>query len=237
MSLRLHSAVEYTAGPDGPDPQPPHHVDIVDRLLERAARRDAAAGPGPDLVVLVYAEADTQGHKTTASHLNLHTGGAAHSFALTAPGTGGPFAALRVADACARTGRGSSSLLALVERAGADGASAASGVLLHLDAGPGYGVADTLSVPLAELADACAALVPERGRLLLVLGPGTDRAAAPIPRTDVRTPPADSSSTAVWRLLATESEAWREQYPVVALCAADPETGTAHLAVLRDLDR
>ncbi|MFI6358559.1 hypothetical protein ACIBJF_39500 [Streptomyces sp. NPDC050743] len=237
MSLRLHNAVEYTAGPDDPDLQPLHHVDIVDRLLERAAQRETAVGPGPDLVVLVYSDADTQGHKTTASHLNLRTGGAAHSFALTAPGTGGPFAALRVADACARTGRGSSSVLALVERAGADGVSVASGVLLRLDGGPGYGVAATLSVPLTELADSCAALAPERGRMLLVLGPGTDPAAAPIPRTDIRTPPADSSSTAVWRLLATESEAWREQYPVVALCAADPETGTGHLAVLRDLDQ
>ncbi|POX46504.1 hypothetical protein [Streptomyces sp. Ru72] len=237
MSLRLHSAVEYAAGPPGLDRPPLHHADIVDRLLERAAEPEPAAGPGPDLVVLVYAAPDTQGHKTTASHLNLRTGGAAHSFALTVQGTGGPFAALRVAEACARTGRGSSSVLALVECAGAEGVSAASGVLLRLDGQPGYGVAETRSVPLDRLADACAALVPEKGRLLLVLGPGTDPEAAPAQRTDVRTPPPDSSCTAVWRLLARESEAWREQYPVVALCAADPDTRTGHLAVLRDLDQ
>lgn len=240
MSLRLHSAVEYTHEPDGRDRPPLHHADIVDRLLERTERTERtepAAGTGQDLVVLVYADADTQGHKTTASHLNHRTGGDAHSFALTARGAGGPFTALRVADAYARTGRGSSSLLALVECAGADGASAASGVLLRLDGRPGYGVAETRSLPLGELADACAALVPEEGRLLLVLGPGTDPGTAPAERTDIGVPPSDSSSTAVWRLLARQAPTWREQYPVVALCAADPDTGTGHLAVLRELDR
>ncbi|MEV7525552.1 hypothetical protein [Streptomyces sp. NPDC091371] len=237
MSLRLDTAVEYAAEPAGPDAPPVHHVDLVDRLLERAPEPEPAAGPGPDLVVLVYAAADTQGHKTTASHLNRRTGGAAHSFALTGQGAGGPFTALRVADACARTGRGSSSVLALVECAGADGASVASGVLLRLDGSPGFGVAETTSVPLDRLAEACAALVPEEGRLLLVLGPGTDPGVAPAERTDIRTTPSDSSCTAVWRLLARESESWREQYPVVVLCAADPATGTGHLAVLRDLDQ
>ncbi|WP_052441696.1 hypothetical protein [Streptacidiphilus anmyonensis] len=232
MSLRLHGVAQHVE-PAGSDALPLFHADLVDRLLTVAPQ---PAEPGPDLVVLVNAAPDTQGHKTTASWLNLRTGGAAHSFALTGQGVGGPFTALRVADACARTGRGGSALLAVVECAGADGASDASGVLLRLDDRAGGAAVEVAAVPTKELAGELAALVPERGQLLLVLGPGTDPGVAPGERTEVRTAPETSSCTAVWRVLATKWAASRDRCPVVALCAADPVTATTHLAVLRDLD-
>ncbi|WP_406168237.1 hypothetical protein [Streptomyces sp. NBC_00996] len=233
MNLRLHTAVEHVETP-APDAPPPQHTELVDRLLARAPEEPDA--PAPDLVALVYAVPDPQGHKTTASYLNHRTGGAAHGFALTDQGVGGPFTALRVADAYARTGRCSAPMVAVVESGGTAGATAASGVLLRLDGRTGFGLADTATVPVARLAEAWAELVPERGRLLLVLGPGTDPGAAPAERTDVRAAPTDSSCTAVWRLLAREAESWRGRYATVALCAVDPATGTGHLAVLRDLD-
>lgn len=263
MSLRLRSAVEHVETP-AVGVAPPQHTELVERLLARVPEKPDA--PAPDLVALVYAVADPQGHKTTASHLNHRTGGAAHGFALTDQGVGGPFIALRVARAYARTGRGTAPLVAVVESGGTAGASAASGVLLRLDGsdgrdgrrevdgadgaggrrgpdgpdGPegrgGLALADTVAVPVDRLAQAWAELVPEKGRLLLVLGPGTDPGAAPAERTDVRTAPADSSCTAVWRLLAQEAESWRGRYATVALCAVDTATGTGHLAVLRDLD-
>ncbi len=248
MSLRLRSVVEHVETPAA-GAAPPQHTELVERLLARVPEDPDA--PAPDLMALVYAVADPQGHKTTASHLNHRTGGAAHGFALTDQGVGGPFIALRVAGAYARTGRGTAPLVAVVESGGTAGASAASGVLLRLGGpdgldgpggpdGPGgrggLALADTVAVPVDRLAEAWAELVPAKGRLLLVLGPGTDPGAAPAERTDVRTAPADSSCTAVWRLLAQEAESWRGRYATVALCAVDTATGTGHLAVLRDLD-
>ncbi|MCX3062137.1 hypothetical protein [Streptomyces beihaiensis] len=220
--------------PAGP-PAPAGHTRLVDLLAEQLPE----SVMGPDLVLLTYARPEDSGFKTVASYLNLRTGGDAHSFALCGQDLGAPFSALRVADAYERTGQSSKSLLAVLDCAPTDaaerfdGAPADSGVLLAFDTSPGPGTVDTVvSVGSTELAARLAKLVPDSGRLLVVLGPGVDPGAVPAQGADPHTC-SEGYATGVWSALAQHWTQWQSTYPVVVLCATEPDSGTSHLLVLR----
>ncbi|MFF4412799.1 hypothetical protein ACFYY8_09710 [Streptosporangium sp. NPDC001559] len=214
------------------------HANLIDRLVERAS----LAAFGPDLALLTYAVPDDFPYKTVSTYLNTVTGGKAHSVALSGQGLGAPFTALRVASAYERTGQSLRSLVAVVEcatPADADRPEPAevdSGVLLAFDGQPGTGVVDTVYLfdRPQELASRLAELVPESGRLLVVLGPGGDPAVVPDSGSDLHRAAAGSYCTSVWLALARHWAVWEGVYPVVALCDTDPVSGTSHLAVLRN---
>lgn len=221
MTVRL--CFTGSVAPTAADPDT-GHLRLVDRLLE-GAPAGAADGVGADLVLLAYGRADRYGHQTVASYLNMRTGGAAHSFALSGQGVGSPFAALRVADSYHRTGRSRRALIGIVE-CSQSGAPADSAVLLSLAEGPGFGLAEpVLSGSPRELADRLAAMPADA---LTVLG-----AAAGVPaRTEVLRADPAAACTGVWQELARNWARWRETYSAVALCDVDPVTGTGHVAVL-----
>jgi hypothetical protein len=117
--MSLHRETLSTVHAAGPRP----HGELVDDLLDHAGPLDGR----PDLVILTYDEADTQGALTVASHLNHRTGGAAHSFGLTGVGPDGGAAAATIAEAYHRAGRSDYALVAVID--------GGSGVLLRLSAG------------------------------------------------------------------------------------------------------
>ncbi|MCU7825072.1 hypothetical protein [Kitasatospora sp. DSM 101779] len=221
--------------PDG-QPAPTGHARLVDLLVDQVPEADT----GPDLVLLAYARPEASGFKTVASYLNMRTGGDAHSLALCGQGLGAPFSAVRVAGAYERTGQSSKSLLAILDCAPADAADrpdaspADSGVLLTFDTGSGAGAVDTVvSVGSAELASRLAELVPEGGRLLVVLGPGGDPGAVPAQGADLHRASGEGHGTGVWSALVQHWTEWESAYPVVVLCDTDPGSDTSHLLVLR----
>ncbi|WP_159400923.1 hypothetical protein [Streptomyces sp. NRRL B-24484] len=222
-------------GPDG-QPAPAGHTRLVDLLVDQVPE----TGTGPDLVMLAYARPEDSGFKTVASYLNLRTGGDAHSFALCGQDLGAPFSAMRVAGAYERTGQSKRSLLAILDCApadevtGADGPSNDSGVLLTFDTGAGPGTVDTVvSVGSGELAARLAELVPDGGRLLVVLGPDGDPGAVPAQGADLHRAPREGRGTGVWSALVRHWSEWEGAYPVVVLCDTETASGTSHLLVLR----
>ncbi len=224
----------------GEQPAATGHTRLVDLLVDQVPE----AAMGPDLVLLSYARPEVSGFKTVASYLNLRTGNEAHSFALCGQDLGAPFSAMRVAGAYERTGRSSKSLLAILDCAPddaaeqaaeqLDGSPADSGVLLTFDTSTGPGAVDSVgSVGSAELASRLADLVPDRGRLLVVLGAGGDPGAVPPEGADLHRVSSAGRSTGVWTALVQHWTEWERGYPVVVLCDTEPGSGTSHLLVLR----
>ncbi|MFI5688935.1 hypothetical protein [Streptomyces sp. NPDC051636] len=221
--------------PDG-QPAPTGHTRLVDLLVDQVPE----TAMRPDLVLLTYARPEASGFKTVASYLNLRTGGDAHSFALCGQDLGAPFSAMRVAGAYERTGQNSKSLLAILDCAPADaaeqldGSPADSGVLLTFDTSPGPGTVDTVvSAGSVELAARLTELVPDSGRLLVVLGPGGDPGAVPAQGADLHRASSEGYGTGVWSALAQHWTQWESAYPVVVLCDTELSSDTSHLLVLR----
>ncbi len=237
MVLRLR-AVSHTRQPPRSDGRT-GHGDLVDRLVEQMP-----APPRPDLVLMAYAVADLTSPKTVVSHLNMVTGGSAHSLALSGQGLGAPFSALRVADAYERAGRCSEFLLAVVEQAApakSGGPTVDSGVLLAFDRSAGFGALATvgcLEKP-GELADRLAGLRSPGGRLLVVLGPGADDDVLPGADMDVHQVPPGSYCTSVWLAVAKHLAEWQGGYDTVALYDTDQRSPSyrSYLAVLKGANR
>lgn len=209
------------------------HTDMVDVLVGELSGHVRA----PDLVILTHALPDLTPYKAVASHLNLRTGGRAHSFSIAGGGIGSPFLALRVALAYARSGRSNASLIAVLEQTTLpyrdplvhDGAPlAGSGVLLSFDseAGPWRCTSIIEFGPGEKPAVALRALAGDGAHPLAVVGPWTEEIAeAPF---EVHRVAPGRYATSVWSALGRHAEQWAAEHDVLLLCDTDPRTGLVH---------